>query len=90
MINSKKATPTERTRVDLINFIIDATADQSMSKRFLDCNTPEEIRDFFENEGYCDIPLNDCEDILTASKKFHGRGVDKNGNPVDLTSKHGY
>ena len=37
----------------------------------------------FEKEGYKDIPLNDCEDILAASISMHGRGVNTAGKPVD-------
>ena len=57
MANSQKAQHTTRKRVDLINFIIDATADQEMSRRFLKCATAVAIQKFFEKEGYYDIPL---------------------------------
>jgi hypothetical protein len=83
----KKATPTTRKRVDLVNFIIDATADQKLAKRFLDCKTVEQLYKFFKTEGYDDVPLNDCEDILKASEEMHGRGIDENGKPVPVGVK---
>ena len=81
---------TERNRVDLINFIINATADKNLAKRFLDCKTALQIQKFFKKEGYNDIPLNDCEDILLASQKMHGHGVSDDGRPVYTTTKSGY
>ena len=74
---------TTRERNDFINFIIDATQDIDLADKFFSCKTAEEIRDFFVSEGYHDIPLNDCEDILNASKSMHGRGVNAQGEPVD-------
>ncbi len=73
----------KRKRNDFINFIIDATRDEKLAGRFLRRKTVLGVRRFFIKEGYKDIPLNDCEDILAASKSMHGRGVDGSGKPVD-------
>jgi len=77
---------TKRDRNDLINFIVDATQDEDLAKRFLRKTSAEGIYRFFRREGYMDIPYNDCEDILAASKKMHGRGVNDKGRPVDSSS----
>jgi hypothetical protein len=90
MTSSQNATPTTRTRVDLINFIIDAEKDETLAKDFLECDSPEKIRDFFIDKGYADVPLNDCKDIWEASKGIWGKGVDKNGKPVSTDVTHGY
>lgn len=90
MVKPKKAKPTNRDRVDLINFIIDAIGDKALAKKFLDCKTAQEIRMFFKDNGYDDIPLNDCKDILTASKNIHGHGVSDAGEPVYTSVRRGY
>jgi len=89
-METTKPAPTKRDRVDLINFIIDAIGDQDLAKRFLDCTTAKKIQEFFKNEGYDDIPLNDCKDILAASKKMHGHGVSPAGDPVYTSTRRGY
>lgn len=85
-----KSKATNRDRVDLINFVIDATADVNLARRFLKCNSAKKIRKFFKTEGYDDIPLNDCKDILAASKKMHGHGISPTGVPVNTSAKKGY
>ena len=84
------ATLTKRDRADFINFIIDATKDETLVRRFLKCKTPAEIQQFFKDEGYDDIPLNDCEDILKASQSMHGRGVDDAGEPKNMSTVKSY
>jgi hypothetical protein len=56
--------------VDLINFIKDLAGDPDMGKRFLKRKTALGIYRFFQEEGYKDIPLNDCEDILKTKKRL--------------------
>ena len=90
MANSQKAQHTTRKRVDLINFIIDAEKDDTLALEFLECDTAEKIQDFFKDKGYADVPLNDCEDILLASRGIWGKGVDKNGKPMTTDVTKGY
>ncbi len=85
-----KRKATNRDRVDLINFVIDATADKNLARRFLKCKSAKKIRNFFIKEGYDDIPLNDCKDILAASKKMRGHGVSTTGVPVSTSANKGY
>ena len=73
----------KRDRNDFLNFIMDATQDEDLAKRFLRKRSAQGIYKFFRREGYHDIPLNDCEDILAVSKSMHGRGVNDKGRPVD-------
>lgn len=75
--------PSDRERNDFINFIIDATQEVELAESFLEIETAEDVHKFFQKEGYKDIPLNDCEDILTAAKSMRGRGVNSAGEPVD-------
>ena len=75
----------ERKRNDFINFIIDATLDEDLAKRFFKRKTILGVSRFFKQEGYKDIPINDCEDILAASKSMHGRGVNDTGKPIDTS-----
>ena len=90
MNDSQTAQHTTRERVDLINFIIDAENDQELARKFLKCDTAKKIQAFFKKYGYEDVPFNDCEDILTASKGMWKKGVDKNGEPVDTEGRRGY
>ena len=76
----------ERKRNDFINFIIDATLDEELAKKFFKRKTALGLRRFFQEQGYKDIPLNDCGDILMASNYMHGRGVNDTGKPVDCSS----
>ncbi len=75
----------DREKKDFIKFIMDATLDAGLATRFLRENTASGVHEFFQQEGYKDIPLEDCEDILNASTSGHGRGIDDAGNPVDLS-----
>ena len=84
------ANPTCRCRLDFVTFIIDATNDHGLATNFLQLNSAKDIYDFFQQKGYKDIPLNDCKDILDASKKMHDRGVDNNGLPVLVSGGPGY
>ena len=73
----------KRKRNDFINFIIDATQDENLAKRFFRRKTVLGVSRFFQQEGYKDIPPNDCEDILVALKSMRGRGVNDALRPVD-------
>lgn len=84
------AESTQRDRVDFINFIIDATGNQELARKFLKCSTVEELKTFFEDHEYYDVPENDCKDILLAAEKFKGLGVTEQGDPIDITSRGGY
>ena len=73
----------DREKMDFIRFIIDATKDVELTKRFLRRRTALGVYRFFQKEGYKDIPREDCEDILMASTSGRGRGINRDGKPVD-------
>ena len=75
----------KREKMDFIKFIIDATQDLELTERFLRRKTPLGVYRFFQQEGYKDIPLEDCEDILIAATSGRGRGLNKDGKPVDAS-----
>jgi len=72
-----------REKKDFIKFIMDATQDVDLTKRFLKRKTPLGVYRFFQKEGYKDILREDCEDILNASTSGRGRGIHSDGEPVD-------
>ena len=76
---------TRRKRNDFINFVMDATQDPDLVKRFNRRRTPLGVYRFLQKEGYKDIPLNDCEDILNAARSMRGRGFNSSGKPVDCS-----
>jgi hypothetical protein len=72
----------DREKMDFIRFIIDATKDGELAKRFLSQKKASDVHEFFKKEGYIDIPLEDCEGILDASIGGHGKGINGKGEPV--------
>ena len=79
-----------RERNDFINFIIDATRDDDLAEKFFRKRTAGGIYNFFRREGYKDIPLNDCKDILKALKSMRGKGVSDTLKPVSTIPRRGY
>ncbi len=73
----------KRKRNDYINFVIDAAHDDKLTEKFFRRKTPLGIYRFFQQEGYKDIALNDCEEILAASKNMRGKGINLAGKAVD-------
>ena len=80
----KKEEGMEGEKKDFINFIIDALGSQNLMQEGLGKETPKELYDFFQAKGYIDVPLEDCTDILKASKATHGKGVNEAGLSVDV------
>jgi len=86
------ANPTCRNRADLVTFIMDACSanDGTLAQGLLGKNSAQDIYDYFQLKGYVDIPLSDCRDILDAGKKFRNKGIDRNGNAVEVDPGAGY
>jgi|GEM_PF-1199188 len=74
---------TDRARNDFINFIVDATQEPELVIRFNRRRSPMGVYRFFQENGYKDIPLNDCEDILFAARSVRGKGLSATGGPAD-------
>ena len=79
-----------RKRNDFINFIIDATRDDDLAEKFFRRKTALGVHRFFQKQGYKDVPLNDCEDILRALKSMRGKGVSNAFKPVSTVPRRGY
>jgi hypothetical protein len=75
----------KREKMDFIQFIMDATQDVELTERFLRRKTPLGVYRFFQEEGYKDILREDCEDILNAAISGRGRGLNRDGKPVDAS-----
>ena len=61
---------TETQRKDFIGFILDAEKSEELTREFLAQREPKGLYAFFQKNGYDEILLSDCDDILTAEQRL--------------------
>lgn len=59
---------TQRSKKDFIGFILAAEQDRKLATRFL--SEQKDLYQFFQKEGFTEIPESDCTDILTARTRL--------------------
>jgi hypothetical protein len=72
----------DKPKGDFLDFIIEASGSESLATAFLKIEKAEKLQEFFQHNGWDDISRKDCKGILKAATSGHGKGINKDGEPV--------
>jgi hypothetical protein len=66
----------EREKKNLIGFMLEAEHNRELTLGFLSKDNADELFAFFREQGFLEISLQECQDILDFVEKAHGLSID--------------